>query len=161
MIIRELKEKDKLPLEKILRDTKVFSDEEVTVALELMDIYLNNKEQKDYEIFSAINENDDVKGYICIGPTPMTYGTYDLYWIAVDPEVHGKGIGKELVKFAENLIKEQKGRLIVVETSSRDDYEPTRNFYLRTQYQEISRIKDYYKINDDLVVYGKYLNNLI
>jgi len=30
-------------------------------------------------------------GYICYGPTPMTDGTYDLYWIASDPRVRGQG----------------------------------------------------------------------
>jgi ribosomal protein S18 acetylase RimI-like enzyme len=159
MIIRPLKEKDRPEIEDILRRTKVFSEEEILVALELIDIYLTDKKQKDYDIYSAADENDTALGYVCIGPTPMTLGTFDLYWIAVNPEVHGKGIGKELVKFIEKLISERKGRLIVVETSSREDYEPTRNFYIRIQYKEISRIKDYYKINDDLVVYGKYLNN--
>jgi ribosomal protein S18 acetylase RimI-like enzyme len=157
MLIRPLEDKDRSKIEMILWDTKVFSEEEVQVALELIDIYLNNKEQKDYEIFSAVDKNDVALGYVCIGPTPMTIGTFDMYWIAVDPSEHGKGIGKELVKFIEDFISKRDGRLIVVETSSRDDYESTRNFYIRTQYREISRIKDYYKINDDLVVYGKYL----
>ena len=36
-------------------------------------------------------------GWICWGPTPCTLGTYDLYWMAVDPALQGSGIGTALV----------------------------------------------------------------
>lgn len=155
-MIRPLLEKDRKAIEKILIDTKIFSSEEITVAMELIDIYLNNKEQKDYELFSYVDQNDMAIGYTCIGPTPMTVGTYDLYWIAVSPDCHGKGIGKKILSFVEDRIRLRGGRLIIAETSSRGDYENTRQFYIHADYKEVSRIKDYYKINDDLVVYGKY-----
>ena len=149
---------DKDPIRIILEETSVFTESEIAVALELIDIVLNNDHQKDYLIYSAISEDGNVVGYYCIGPTPMTIGTYDLYWIAVKPSAHNKGIGKELLNHAELLIKQRGGRLVVAETSSQPKYENTRKFYVSAQYQELSRIKDYYKIGDDLVVYGKYVS---
>jgi len=149
---------DKDPIRIILEETSVFTESEIAVALELIDIVLNNDHQKDYQIYSAISEDGNVVGYYCIGPTPMTIGTYDLYWIAVKPFAHNKGIGKELLNHAELLIKHRGGRLVVAETSSQPKYENTRKFYISAQYQELSRIKDYYKIGDDLVVYGKYVS---
>ncbi|MBI5476528.1 MAG: GNAT family N-acetyltransferase [Ignavibacteriales bacterium] len=103
-------------------------------------------------------DRDVVIGYYCVGPTPMTEGTFDLYWIAVKTEAHNQGYGKILISHAEGLIKLKGGRLIIAETSSRPDYENTRKFYLKTHYKEVARIKDYYKIGDDLVVYGKYVS---
>ena len=41
-------------------------------------------------------EGDAVLGYYCIGPTPATEGTFDLYWIAVEPSLHGRGVGSAL-----------------------------------------------------------------
>jgi ribosomal protein S18 acetylase RimI-like enzyme len=156
--IRKLRDEDVARLESILRRTGVFSDEEVTVALELMEIFLRNPAQKDYDIYSSVDESGTVQGYVCVGPTPMAKGTYDLYWIAVDPDRHNRGIGKQLQRFTEDLVRSQGGRLIIAETSSRPDYESTRKFYISLNYQEVARIKDYYKVGDDLVVYGKYVS---
>ena len=156
--IQKIRPADKEPIRKILEETSVFTSDEVSVAIELIDIFLNNPNQKDYIINSAISEDGKVLGYYCIGPTPMTTGTYDLYWIAVNPSTQKKGIGKELLSHAESLIGKTAGRLIVAETSSQPKYENTRKFYLSAQYKELARIKDYYKIGDDLVVYGKYVS---
>jgi ribosomal protein S18 acetylase RimI-like enzyme len=156
--IRKLREEDVAGLESILRRTGVFSDDEVAVALELMDIFLHNPGQKDYDIYSSVDQHGTVQGYVCVGPTPMTNGTYDLYWIAVDPDRHNRGIGKQLQRFTEELVRSQGGRLIIAETSSRPDYTNTRNFYISLNYQEVARIKEYYSVGDDLVVYGKYVS---
>jgi hypothetical protein len=56
------------------------------------------------------------------------------------------------------MVKSQGGRLIIAETSSRPKYEKTRKFYLSNKYEELARIKDYYQIDDDLVIYGKYVS---
>jgi len=156
--IQKIQPVDREPIRKILEETSVFTNDEVSVALELIDIVLNNPHQKDYIIYSAISEEGKILGYYCIGPTPMTIGTYDLYWIAVKPSTHNKGIGKELLNHAESLIVKQGGRLIIAETSSQPKYDNTRKFYLGARYEEFACIKDYYKIGDDLVVYGKYVS---
>jgi ribosomal protein S18 acetylase RimI-like enzyme len=156
--IRQIRSADKDPIRIILEKTSVFTDDEIAVALELIDIVLNNDHQKDYIIYTAVSEDGNVVGYYCIGPTPMTIGTYDLYWIAVKPSAHNKGIGKELLNHAELLIKQRGGRLVVAETSSQPKYENTRKFYISAEYQELSRIQDYYKTGDALVVYGKYVS---
>jgi ribosomal protein S18 acetylase RimI-like enzyme len=157
MLIRPLRAGDRQPLADIIRKTGVFTDEEVHVALELIDIVLTQPGQRDYQIFSA-EENSKVVGYYCIGPTPMTIGTFDLYWIAVDSSVHNKGVGKQLLRHCENVICAQSGRLVIAETSSQPKYDNTRQFYIHNDYSELTRIKDYYKIGDDLVIYGKYVS---
>jgi ribosomal protein S18 acetylase RimI-like enzyme len=157
ILIRPLQSGDRQPLANIIRKTGVFTEDEVHVALELIDIVLTQPHQRDYQIYSA-EEDSQVLGYYCIGPTPMTVGTFDLYWIAVDPSIHNKGVGRQLLRHCENLIREQSGRLVVAETSSQPKYHNTRQFYIRNDYTELTRIKDYYKIGDDLVIYGKYVS---
>jgi ribosomal protein S18 acetylase RimI-like enzyme len=134
----------------------MFSSEEINVALELIDIYLFNKEQKDYLIYIAENNVGELAGYVCFGPTPATDGTYDLYWIAVSPAHQRKGIGKTLLNYVEHYIKKNKGRLIIIETSSRNDYQNTRKFYINNNYQLSAQIKDFYHPGDDRVIFTKY-----
>ena len=157
MNIRPLQREDKEPIENLLRATDVFSDEEIDVAIELIEICLDDEHQKDYEIFSCVDDEQHVAGYVCIGPTPSTQGTFDLYWIAVTPGLHGKGVGSELLRFAEEHLKGNGGRLLIAETSSTLKYEKTRAFYERKGFEQRACIKDYYKSGDDLIIYGKYL----
>lgn len=154
--IRPLLRSDREPLLRLIGATGVFSDDEIAIAAELIDIVLDRPDQKDYEI-AVYDEGNGPLGYTCIGPTPGTEGTYDLYWIAVDPALHGRGIGRELDLHVERSVRERNGRLIVAETSSTPRYDATRMFYQRLGYAELSRITDYYRPGDDLVVYGRYL----
>lgn len=154
--VRLLRSEDRGPIEAILRATKVFSAEEVQVALELLDEGLAHPDTPDaYRFLVAITPAGVLAGYACYGSTPDLPGTYDLYWIAVDPALHGHGIGKILIHAVEDIITSERGDRVVVETSSRDDYIPTRAFYTHTGYTEESRDKDYYSTGDDKVTYVK------
>jgi ribosomal protein S18 acetylase RimI-like enzyme len=155
MQIRELEHKDVEPLRFILEATKVFREEEIEVAVELMEATLGKTE--DYVQRVIVDDAGIVEGYYCVGPTPMAAGTFDLYWIAVNPEMHGKGFGHELLNDCELLVRSTGGKLIVVETSSLPKYEATRRFYLRNNYLEAARIRDYYAPGDDLMIYTKHL----
>jgi ribosomal protein S18 acetylase RimI-like enzyme len=157
MPIRKFEKQDIILLEEIVRATGVFREEEVGVAVELMEIAANEKKQKDYVLYSYVDAAGTVQGYYCVGPTPMTKSTFDLYWIAVHPHMHKKRIGHELLEHCEAQVKAMSGTLIVVETSSQPKYDPTRQFYLRHEYAETARIKDYYAQGDDLVIYSKYI----
>ncbi len=157
MTIRPFRKEDLQPLVELVQATNVFREEEVAVARELMEIVAEDRDQKDYTIATSVDENDTVRGYYCVGHTPMTETTYDLYWIAVDPRTHGRGIGKQLLHHCEEHVRQQGGTLIIAETSSMEKYSKTRLFYEHHHYTEASRINDYYAPGDGLVVYIKYL----
>lgn len=153
--IRKMRPEDRGAIREILTKTEMFTIPEVDVAMELVDIFLNNSEQKDYLIYVAESEAR-VTGYVCYGPTPAAEGTFDLYWIAVAPDQQGKGIGKELLEFVEQEVKQMKGRLIIIETSSQEKYTPTQQFYLKNHYLIAARIKDFYRVGDDRLIFVKY-----
>jgi hypothetical protein len=44
---------------------------------------------------------------------------------------------------------------LVVETSSRSDYAPTRGFYGRRGYTEAARVREFYAPGDDRIIYTK------
>jgi ribosomal protein S18 acetylase RimI-like enzyme len=141
---------------KILRNTPEFKPSEVVVAEEVIDSYLNDSVSSGYSVLVA-EDGSGVVGYICYGPTPLTDGTWDLYWQAVSREKQGQGIGSTLMKAAEKEIRKAKGRLALIETSSTPAYEKTRRFHFGLGYEIIARIPDFYSPGDDKVILQKHL----
>jgi GNAT superfamily N-acetyltransferase len=157
-MVRPLTREDRGTVLDIIQTTAMFTSEEVELARELIDIYLDQPEQKDYLIVVVEAGDGRVVGYLAYGPTPITDGTYDLYWMAVRSGEQGRGYGRELVAWLEETLRKVGGRMILIETSSQAKYEKTRRFYLGLGYLEVSRIPDFYRKGDDLITYAKYLS---
>lgn len=152
MEIRPVAKQDRESLSSLLHRIEQFNAAEVTTALELIDAAIAGS--PDYLIQVALKQGKLV-GYICYGPTPMTEGTWDLYWIASDPNHRGEGIGSALDSAMEAEIRARQARLIRVETSAEEAYGPTRGFYASMKYQEEARFRDFYKPGDDLIILSK------
>jgi ribosomal protein S18 acetylase RimI-like enzyme len=156
-------------LREILDATDVFREEEVVVALELFDEtfaagparapYDPGDGVANYEFVGSFARDDggseQLVGYVCYGATPGTDRTYDLYWIAVHPDYQGSGGGTLLLEEVERRLRQREARLLVVETSSRDEYEPTRRFYHTHGYSEAARVRDFYAPGDHRVLFTK------
>jgi hypothetical protein len=71
-LIRALTNTDRDKIKNILVDTKNFNDDEITIAMELIDLYINEPNQKDYEIFVDADDSGTINGYVCVGPRPLT-----------------------------------------------------------------------------------------
>lgn len=143
--------RDKSAIMHMLRNMPEFKPSEVVVAEDVLDDYLRDSIRSGYHVFVAEIESL-VVGYICYGPTPLTEGTWDIYWLAVAPNQQSKGIGKSLLSFAEANIKETRGRIAVIETSSRPEYEATVRFYRTQGYELTCRIADFYAPGDDKLI---------
>ena len=151
-----MSKEDKPILIEILRDTPEFKASEVIVAEEVIDSYLHDPVNSGYYVLVAVVDLS-VAGYISYGPTPLTDGTWDLYWEAVARERRGQGIGSALMKAAEEKIRKAEGRLTLIETSSTPAYEKTRRFHLGLGYNTIAHIPDFYSPGDDKLILQKRL----
>ena len=154
--IRPMAHEDKPSITKILLSTPEFKPFEVAVAEEIIDSYLKDPFGSGYRILVA-EVDSAVTGYICYGPTPMTEGTWDIYWEAVAREKQGRGIGSALTKSAEKEILKADGRLAFIETSSTPAYEKTRRFHLSHGYEVVCRVPDFYAPGDDKLILQKRL----
>jgi len=151
--LRNLTAADRHRIEEISRAVGLFRADEITVALEVFDGATAGS--PDYIALGAEHEGR-LAGWICWGPTPCTLGTYDLYWMAVDPALHGAGLGTALLHAMEARLAGV-ARLIVVETAGRPEYAGTRAFYEARGYGAAARIPDFYAPGDDQVIYVKAL----
>lgn len=154
--IRPMARRDKPAIMAILKATPEFNETDKAVAKELIDAYLEDSTESGYHILVA-ETIGKISGYICYGPTPLTKGTWDVYWIAVAKEKHGAGIGTALLTAAEANIKKGKGRMVIIETESHPSYEKTRQFYFRRGYDAVGDIPDFYKVGHGKLVFQKLL----
>lgn len=152
--IRPISVLDRIALLLILKNTPEFKPSEVIVAKEVIDDCLKEDDHSGYFILVA-EDNKEVIGYVCYGPTPLTSGAWDIYWAAVARERRGQGIGSTLLKTAEREIRKARGRLAFIETSSIPAYEKTRRFHHRCGYEEIARVPDFYEPGDDKLILQK------
>jgi aminoglycoside 6'-N-acetyltransferase I len=155
-MIRKLQADDRKQLLEIINGTDNFSAEEKSVAVELIDEAIAKPDHEYYNVYVFVSE-EKILGYHCVGKRALTDGVFDLFWIVVGPNAQNLGVGKKLLQHSENFVKENNGRWILAETSSKDSYTATRNFYLRNNYSIVSQIKDFYSVGDNLIVFGKYL----
>jgi GNAT superfamily N-acetyltransferase len=151
--LRPLSAADRGRIEDITRAVGLFRDDEIPVALEVFDEAVRKGGSQSYTALGA-DVDGRLVGWICWGPTPCTLGTYDLYWMAVEPALQGSGIGSALLSEME-LRLAGLARLIIIETTGRPDYAATRAFYEARGYRATATIPDFYAPGDDQVVFVK------
>jgi len=147
---------DLAAVEEIVRSTRRFTDDEVQVARELIADALARGEGSGYCYVFACRCNE-VLGFTCYGPIPGSHRRYELYWIAVQADMQGCGIGRSLLAQTERRIADRGGVRVYAETSSRADYDMTRAFYRSQGYREAAFLDGYYEDADGLVVFMKRL----
>jgi len=111
-----------------------------------------------------VHETDDgtVTGAAYYAPEPFSDRMWNLYFIAVSPTQHGQGTGGALIDHVERELRRagpDAAQVLIVETSSTDQYTRTREFYPKHGYVEEARIRRFYGPDDNKVVYWKQLTH--
>ncbi|HWL95504.1 MAG TPA: GNAT family N-acetyltransferase [Phycisphaerae bacterium] len=133
-----------------------FRDDEVPVAVELVEETLARGPAAGYSYIFADVGGVPV-GYACFGLLSCTLARYGLYWIIVDNECRGQGIGRELLRRVEDAVRSDGGERLYIETSMRELYAPTRRFYEKCEYVIAAELPEYYARGDGKVIYLKCL----
>jgi ribosomal protein S18 acetylase RimI-like enzyme len=152
-----MRDSDREDVVDLLWATNMFTHSEVTVAIEQVDIFLTQDNQKDYVVLVVEDENFRVIGMMSFGPAPLTENVFFLYWIAVHPRAQNRGYGRALMLWLEDYAQAAVARMILLETSSMSLYNGTREFYRSLGYKVVSRVPDFYKSGDDRITYAKNL----
>jgi len=154
---RRIEPKDREAIRSLVEGTGAFQRHEVDVAMELVEIALTQPGQDDYHPFVLVEEDGTVAAYACFGKNEMTAATFDLYWLATRADRMGKGYGRRIVSLVEEEIRRRGGRLLAIETSSKESYASTQAFYEKIGCTLAARLPDYYDEGDDKLIYLKPL----
>lgn len=143
-------------IREIVNSTGFFYDHEVEIAEELIRERVEKGEESGY-YFVFAESGGITMAYSCFGPIPETRSAFDLYWIVTHADFRGKGIGKQLLEETYRYVRKMGGTQIYAETSGREQYAPTRHFYISAGYTLESTFRDFYDKGDDKLVYVKWL----
>jgi ribosomal protein S18 acetylase RimI-like enzyme len=136
--------------------TGVFKSHEITALDEVLADYHSANRDLGHRCVTS-EAGGQITGFAYHAPAAMTDRTWYLYWIAVDKTRHARGLGGELLRYVEGDVRDQGGRILLIETSSLPHYELTRRFYVKHGYDKVAVLPDYYSDGDDMVVFRKRL----
>lgn len=153
-MIRSCEARDTQPLTEMAERTGVFKPLEIVAFREVLDDY-HAFQERDGHRAVCLEVDGRLLGMAYFAPAAMTDRTWYLWWILVEKSDQSRGLGSQLIRFAEQAIQQEAGRLLLIETSSLPHYGPTRAFYVKNGYQPAAVIPDYYTDGDDLVVFSR------
>lgn len=150
-MLRFLNKADADRLYHFLQSLNVFENEQISYIKTLF-----MKQEEEY-IWLAFFSEDELNGIAYCIPEEMTNRTWNLVMLFIKPEQQKKGLGRVLVNRIEDILRERCQRLLIVETSSKKDFEGARTFYKRIGFKKEGTICDFYDDNDSKVTFSKKL----
>ena len=164
MRARDATAADRAALYALIRQPDVFEPRDIRVAEELIDAHFSGS--PDYligvadDVLDADASRTGAAGLVCYGHNPVTDAVYDVYWIAVQPDARRRGIGRALLDFVEERVRELAGRAVTIETSSQPEYRGACGLYEACGYARVAEIPDLYKPGDSMRVYMKSVGGI-
>lgn len=140
------------PLKAILNTIELFPSE---MLEEMMYDYLNNPDSQEVWV-TALEDNEPIAIGYC-APEKFTDGTYNLYALGVKADCQSGGVGSKMMRFIEDYLKQNGGRLLIIDTSGTVDFRNVRKFYEKLNYKKEAVIRDFWEDGDDKVIYWKRL----
>ena len=153
LAIRATKPGELLMLKAVIDATGLFPSE----MLDSMAApYFNGEAPDEFWLTAYKNEQPVALAYYA--PERMTQGTWNLLLIAVHPNQQRQGVGAALMHYVEAVLEARGERILLVETSGLPAFAATRAFYHSIGYVEEARIREYYQVGDDKIVFRKALS---
>ena len=150
MAVRKVIQQDVEGLRKVVDSSGLFPSEYLG---EMISDYFDNPETQD-TWFTKVEGGENLAVGYC-APEKFTEGTYNLYAIGVLQEHQGKGIGREMMRYLEDFLRQKSGRVLIVETSGDQQFHLTRKFYQDLGYHREATIRDFWQEGEDKVIFRK------
>ncbi|WP_138497414.1 GNAT family N-acetyltransferase [Nostoc sp. PA-18-2419] len=135
--------------------TGLFESNQIEELAQMLNQHFDDKTDNQGVWFTDY-DNEPV-GVAYAAPERMTEGTWNLYLIAIHPVRQRQGRGAFLLHHVEQMLANKGERMLLVETSGLKDFEYVRAFYRKSGYEEEARIREFYKLGDDKVIFRKAL----
>lgn len=159
IVVTEARPEDLVSARRLSVETGMFEHEESgEVEQQLLAVI----QGQDPGTVLVAKEKSVVVGAGYFAPEPFSDRCWNLYFLVVDKVHHGTGIGSRIVKEVEERLRSLgpgQARILLIETSSTEEYMNTRAFYEARGYTEEATLRDYYGPGDHKVIFWKQLQD--
>ena len=157
ILSKGIKPEDRKSIEEILRASGFFYEFEIDIALGLVDEALLNGHEDSGNYWMKITDDREIVAFANYAKDSFSTHSWDLYWIAVHPNLRNNKYGSILLKAIEEDVRTSGGKILWIETSGRPLYASTENFYRKNGYTLQASLKDFYAAGDPKQIYSKVL----
>jgi ribosomal protein S18 acetylase RimI-like enzyme len=155
-MIRAITPADTPELLTVCESTGLFSGEDLPTLQLLFDDYHVTKSQQGHQAL-VFEEEEELVAVAYFTPKELTDRTWELLMIMVHSSRQTKGIGSRMIEACQEQISSIGGRLLLIETSSTDDFEPIWRFYRKHGFRDVATVPDYYADSIGKVTFLKRL----
>ncbi|MEM9292959.1 MAG: GNAT family N-acetyltransferase [Acidobacteriota bacterium] len=158
LAIRSAQLQDMTRVQELAVAAQMFTESEVGFLLQQYEAGERGEIQDGHWIVAE--RSGSAVGAAYYAPEPYADRMWNLYFVVVDPQQQGQGLGKVLLDYVEGTLRrrgESEARVLVIETSSTEQYAGTRAFYERLGYTREATIRQFYGPDDHKVVFWKSL----
>lgn len=111
----------------------------------------------DNEICMIAELHAEIVGFYYARQEEMADKVWNMLIIAVDDAVQGQGVGRQLVAHLERALRRQNQRILIIDTSSDDQFIRTQRFYESLGFERIATIPNYWMAGEDKITFIKQL----
>lgn len=141
----------------LLEQSGFFYEFEINICLHMMEETIENDNEKSDYHWLMVESNGSLIGFSCFGKDPMSQNSWEIFWLAIEKKNKDKGIGSILLKEVERIALAGKAEHIWIQTSGRDKYLPTLEFYTSKDYNKSASLTDFYAKGDPKIIFHKKL----
>ena len=157
--VRAASADDVIPIHALAVDNAMLAPDDLAGFDEMLQGYLDGSLDQ-HRWIVAHDAAGHVVGAAYYALEPFADRIWNLYFLAVHPGRHREGIGTLLTFYVETSLRNagsQVARVLIVETSSTDEYQSARSFYEREGFDREARVREFYGPGDHKIVYWKSL----
>jgi ribosomal protein S18 acetylase RimI-like enzyme len=111
----------------------------------------------DNELCMIAELGSEIVGFYYARQEEMADKVWNMLIIAIDNNVQGQGLGRQLVAHLEQQLREQNQRMLMIDTSSDAQFISTQRFYKNLGFKHVATIPNYWMEGEDKITFIKQL----
>lgn len=154
-MIRSIEPEDTPALVALSGRTEMFRPDELGAVQAMLDGYHSSR--SDGHQILAWEEQGKLLAIVYFAPREFADRVWELLMIGVDAVHQRRGIGSRVLAAVEDAARRADGRLLLIETSSKPEFERAKRFYSKHGYAQVAHVPDYFADGDGKISFTKRL----
>ncbi len=150
--VRDAKDNDLKGIAACILSSGLFTADEIGAVPEMF------KHRDSKQIWLVAECDNTIVGVSYAGSLELTDRSWNLWMLGVHEEYQRMGIGSRLVNHVEERLKSERQRMLIIDTTQKEDQAGARALYSKLGYDQVARIPDFYEDGTEKLTFIKRLS---